>query len=345
MKKYLSLLACLLLTNLSGFSQNTNLVIFSEDGDSFYAYINGIKQNNKAETNIRITGLASNISLRIEFENQTLAQLKQTMMLEPGFEHTARIKRDKKKQLKLRYFGRVPIGEGTANDISSVQYHTSETPAYNTAPEGESNTTLENSNSNTTYQNSTNGNTVRSTTTTTTTTISGRDNNASVTINMGGVGINMNVNSNTPSSNTEVRSTTSTTVINHHTQSDHQRVDNNQAQSQTVGVSDQVQRCSGPMSDASFKKMKESISSKSFSDTKMSTARVATKNACLSVNQVKEICALFSMDDDKLTYARYAYDYCVDKGNYYQVGDVFSFSGTTEEFNTFLEHGNSPAGY
>jgi hypothetical protein len=79
------------------------------------------------------------------------------------------------------------------------------------------------------------------------------------------------------------------------------------------------------------------VEAKPFSDTKMSTAKVATKNSCLSVSQVKEICKLFSMDDDKLTYAKYAYDYCVDKANYYQVSEVFAFSSTTDEFNKFLE--------
>lgn len=77
--------------------------------------------------------------------------------------------------------------------------------------------------------------------------------------------------------------------------------------------------------------------SKTFSDTKMSTAKVATKNACLSVKQVMEIAKLFSMDDDKLAYAKFAYDRCVDKANYYQVGEIFAFSTTTDELNKFLD--------
>ncbi|NBQ47889.1 MAG: DUF4476 domain-containing protein [Sphingobacteriia bacterium] len=69
----------------------------------------------------------------------------------------------------------------------------------------------------------------------------------------------------------------------------------------------------------------------------MSTARIATKNTCLSVKQVKEIASLFNMDDDKLAYAKFAFDYCVDKANYYEVSDVFSFSSTTDDFNKFLD--------
>ena len=91
------------------------------------------------------------------------------------------------------------------------------------------------------------------------------------------------------------------------------------------------------MSNDAFNRMKANIEAKPFSDTKMSVARIATKNACLSVNQVKEVCKLFNMDDDKLTYAKFAYDYCVDKANYYEVSDAFSFSTTQEELLKFLD--------
>ena len=91
------------------------------------------------------------------------------------------------------------------------------------------------------------------------------------------------------------------------------------------------------LDEVPFDKMKQSVEAKPFSDTKMSTAKIVAKNNCMSVNQVKEICKLFSMDDDKLTYAKFAYDYCVDKANYYQVSEVFAFSGTTEDLNAFLE--------
>ena len=101
MKTRLLILSSLLFLSLITFGQNkVNLVVFAEDGDKFYAYDNGIKQNNTPESNVRVTGVTPNISLRIEFEDKALPQLKQNMALEPGFEHTAKIKRDMKKQIK-----------------------------------------------------------------------------------------------------------------------------------------------------------------------------------------------------------------------------------------------------
>lgn len=323
MKKNIFTLLGLCLISLSSLCQNKmNLVIFSEDGDPFYAFINGVKQNATAETNVKFTGLSPNISLRIEFENKALPQLKQTTSLEAGFEHTMRIKRDTKKQLKLRYFGQVPLNESVTG-INTVAYHTAEDQnSYNTATGSEP---VSNSNSSSTTINSTNQ--TNSSTT--------NPSNVSVNINMGGVGINMNVSD--MESNTQVNSTTSTTVTKSSSSSNSYSNNNSQATQSTNSSPKNPETCKFAMSAASFTKMKESIESKPFSDTKMSTAKVATKNACLSLNQVKEITKLFSMDDDKLTYAKYAYAYCIEKANYYQVSDVFSFSSTTEELNAFLE--------
>ena len=324
MKKNIFTLLSLFLISLATFSQNKmNLVIFSEDGDPFYAFINGVKQNASPETNVKFTGLSPNISLRIEFENKALPQLKQTTSLEAGFEHTMRIKRDMKKQLKLRYFGQVPLSESVAG-INTVAYHTADDQSsYNTASGSEPAT---NYNSSSTTVSTTNQSNSSAT----------NPGNVSVNINMGGVGIDMNVSD--MDANTQVNSTTSSTVTN--SSSSNGSYSNNSSTQNTQSTNSSPKNpetCKFAMNATSFAKMKESIQSKPFSDTKMSTAKVATKNTCLSVSQVKEIAKLFSMDDDKLTYAKYAYTYCIDKANYYQVSDVFSFSSTTEELNAFLE--------
>jgi hypothetical protein len=347
MKKQVFLLVGLCFFSLAFFAQNnSNLVIFAEDGDLFYAYVNGIKQNSKAESNVKVTGLSPNVSLRIEFEDKALPQLKQNMVLEPGFEITAKIKRDMKKQLKLRYFGQVPIAEAVSG-VPTVAYHTANEPVAtnNTANNTATNNTSINSN---VGVNQTITTTTTKTTKTTNTVAAGDPNNVSVNINLAGMGVNMNVNGmDGTAPGTNVNTTTSTTVTSSSSSSGSGNFNNeehfnnerkNERQhSQTTPVTPTPIGCSVAMSGVSFAKMKQAVADKPFSETKMSTAKVATKNACLSVEQVKEICKLFSMDDDKLVYAKYAYDYCVDKANYYQVSEVFSFSSTTDDFNKFLE--------
>lgn len=316
MKKCLMLLAAFMIGVQFSAQNKLNLVIFSEDAEPFHAYVNGVKQNEKAESNVKITGLSPNISLRIVFENKALPDLKQNMSLDPGFEHTARIKRDKNQQLKLRYFGQTPLEESTSSGAATVAYHSVETSGA--APENSGNIS---------------STSVSSTTTTTRTSATPGNEHVSVNISIAGVGMNTNVTA-TEQSGATMNTTTSTTVTS--SGSGYSETRHTESAGQPAAAPSSA-GCSAAMTQSSFSNMKKSVESKPFSDTKMSTAKVATKNNCLSVSQVKEICKLFAMDEDKLTYAKYAYDYCVDKGNFYQVSEVFAFSSTTEEFNSFLE--------
>ncbi|WP_317898470.1 DUF4476 domain-containing protein [Aurantibacillus circumpalustris] len=331
MKKRISILVVLFLSAFFSYSQsNVNLIVFSEDGDAFYVFVNGVKQNNIPETNLKMSNISPNISLRIEFENKSLPQLKQTMALEPNFEHTARIKRDAKNQLKLRYFGSVPLNESTVT-VKEVQYNTAENSTSEEPKTGDGYSYNNNSSSTVTQSNS------------------GNTSPTNVSINISMPDINMTVNANDPnatrtdashSKTTRNSSASSTYNRGHHSGSGHdseaKKHNNTNSNIKTNTNKNFSYGCRAAMSQANFNKIKEAVESKPFSDTKMSTAKVATKNACLSVDQIKVITKLFSMDGDKLTYAKYAYDYCVDKSNYYQVGEVFSFSTTTEELNAFL---------
>ena len=126
MKKSIPFIFLLFLFAAAGNAQNNvNLVIFSEDLEPFFIYVNGVKQNLNPETNVRVAGISPNISLRVEFVNKALPVIKQNMALEPGFEHTARLKKDKNQVMKLRYFGQVPMEQAASNaEISTVNYHT-----------------------------------------------------------------------------------------------------------------------------------------------------------------------------------------------------------------------------
>jgi hypothetical protein len=337
MTKLFTVLFVLFTASLSA-QDKINLVIFSEDGDAFFAYVNGIRQNDKYETNVKVTGVSPNVSLRIEFENKAYPQLKKSSYYEPGMEHTVRIKRDTKSVVKLTYFGQTTLAESQNTGATTIAYHAAENPINSGASsntnsqQNQTNTSINTNGYNTNV--SIGGTTVMSTTTTST----GSD-NVNMNINMGGIGINMNVNGNMPVTQQQTVTSTTVTTRGSATLSEGNGSSTNQKNNQVSASSNTSVKagCAAPMSAASFAKMKQNVESKPFSDTKMSTAKIATKNGCLSVDQVKEICQLFSMDEDKLSYAKYAYDYCVEKANYYEVSEVFSFSSTTDEFNKFLE--------
>lgn len=345
MKRSILFLISALLMGLYSVAQDkVNLVVFSEDGDAFYVYINGIKQNASPLPNVKVTDVTPNVSLRIEFENKAYPQMTKNMPLMAGFEHTFRIKKDTKQQMKLRYFGQVPLAEASKG-VPTVQYHVAD-PNDAAATEGNyqfNTTTNTNTSGNVGMNVNTNMsggmNTNVQTTTVTTQSTNKPNDNVSINVNVGGMGVNMNVNGMGMNTNTNgMNTTTSTTVTSSSSSSSSGNFNSNQTTNNTnVAATPSKAGCNMAMSQASFDKMKASVEAKPFSDTKMSTAKLATKNACVSVNQVKEICKLFSMDEDKLAYAKYAYAYCVNKSEYYMVSEIFSFSSTTDEFNKFLE--------
>ena len=95
--------------------------------------------------------------------------------------------------------------------------------------------------------------------------------------------------------------------------------------------------CESPMDDIAFEAVKGNINSKSFSDSKMRIAKQVARSNCLFTKQIRDIMNLFSFETDKLEFAKFAYDFTYDQGNYYKVNDAFSFENTISELDKFLK--------
>ena len=78
------------------------------------------------------------------------------------------------------------------------------------------------------------------------------------------------------------------------------------------------------------------IQKESFEDSKLKTAQQMTSANRLCVSQIMQICNLFSFEKNKLEYAKFAYRYCADPNNYYQVNEVFSYSSSKDELRKFI---------
>jgi hypothetical protein len=290
------ILTLLLLISFTSYSQNFyNIVVFSDDGEKFILFINGVQQNNEPQSNVQATNLTSQASsLRLEFTNLAYPVLKQNLYAEPGYEHTMRVKKTKKKAIKLQYFGKTPLsntsmgqpvnhGEFNVAEESTQTQTNSGTPSNNQTPSNENSVNVIDINTG--------------------------DNSAVVNIILP-----ENSNPKYPNQNTTMP------------------VDN-------VSVTNSS-NCLTPLNVASFESFKKLVQEKPFSETKLSTAKAGTKNACLTSEQIKSICDLFMIDNDKLEYAKFAYTYCFNKANYVSVSKSFKFTNTTKEFNNFLENQN-----
>jgi hypothetical protein len=94
--------------------------------------------------------------------------------------------------------------------------------------------------------------------------------------------------------------------------------------------------CSMPMDNNAFDRAKNTIKNNSFESDMLSTSKQVASNNCLTVNQVVEIIELFSFESTKLEFAKFAYRYTYDIGNYYEVNNAFTYSSSKQELNNYI---------
>lgn len=326
MKNILTTLAFIIFISFVGIAQKSSLSFFSQEGEKFYVILNGIRQNDKPSANVKITDLdLYNYKAKIIFENPELGSINKDLFTrdaDGNFSETVyNIRKDKKGVYTLKFSG---YSEVSSNE-NVVKYHAEET-TNTVAPISKSTTT---------------------TTTTTTTTKTAPDNTyqENVNINLNGMGVGINVNSSVKEGadgnvqmnvNTNGLNTTNTTIKQTTTTTTYST---EPAVNQSASTaSNKEESCIKAASSTDFAAGKKSISSSSFSETQLKTAKTFTKNNCLSVAQIKEVIGLFSFEESKIEYAKFAFTYCVDKKNYYQVVDAFTFSSSKDELNEFLEN-------
>lgn len=318
MKLPLLSLSILLLTSLFSNGQTSNAIFFAENGERFNLVLNGILQNEKAETNVKLTGLnAPSYKTRIMFADKALGYVDYTLnFIDMGQEVTYTIKKNNKGAYVVRYISEVPLAQAPPAAPNQAVI------VYSAAPVAGSSTT-----------------TTRQTTTTTT----GNPDNVSINmgVNVDGQGGNMNMNISGMDSHMQSSSTTTTTTT-HTTTTTSSYEDPAPAPApppaHVVYVDGYTGKvgCPVPMSRSEFESFKSSLSSKSFEDSKMTMAKQVLNNNCLTSAQVKDLMAMFSFEQTKLDFAKYAYGHTYDLGNYYKVNDAFGFETSIDELNEYI---------
>lgn len=95
------------------------------------------------------------------------------------------------------------------------------------------------------------------------------------------------------------------------------------------------------VSSSDFTSIKASIEKESFNTTKVTlTKQILRSKQCFTTEQVSELLRLISFEDSKLELAKFAWDFTLDKENYYKIADVFTFSSSKESLMKFLEGKN-----
>ncbi len=281
-----------------------HLTVFSDEGDRFFLVLNGERQNDKGQTNMRVEDLNQpQYSAKIIFEDQTLGEISKTLWLNDAngalMDVTYKIKRDKNGKPKLGAlpFSAVPVRQGFVAP-SNVYVVRSGAPATTTVVSTP----------------------VATQTTTTTTQTTGGAVGANV--NVGGV--NMNVTINDPLLNTNVTTTHTTTTTTHQTEA-------TPTQPIYTGCKNTY-----PMNSGDFSSALSTVKNQGFDETRLKTAKQIAGGNCLSTNQISEICKVFGFEETKLDFAKYAYDRCTEPNNYFKINNVFGFSSSVDDLTDYI---------
>lgn len=312
MKKYL-LIATIILACFTLQAQKTNLIFFTEQGERFYVVLNGIQQNAEPQTNVMVTGLpAPSYKLKIIFEDKQLGEIDKNLMFGQGTETTFVIKKSNKDEWVVRYMNEVQLAQAPPPPPErSVVVFTTVPPPPPAAV------------------------TVSQTTTTTTTSAPVGGTSVGVSVNDPAVGVNINMNIGGVATGSSTTTTTTTTTTTSSMGTGNVVVYEEPPRYALPGYSGPV-GCPWPMSPGDFNNVKNSISSKSFEDSKLTIAKQVINANCLLCSQVKEIMLLFSFEDTRLELAKYAYGYTYDIGNYYLLNDAFTFESSIDELNEYI---------
>ena len=90
------------------------------------------------------------------------------------------------------------------------------------------------------------------------------------------------------------------------------------------------------MDERDFAALLASVRQESLDNRKFDKMKVVlTGNSRMSCKQITEITKLYTFDSNRLDFAKYAYDYVIDRENYYQVADMMQFDGNKR---TLLEY-------
>lgn len=91
------------------------------------------------------------------------------------------------------------------------------------------------------------------------------------------------------------------------------------------------------VTEPDFQQVKESINKQSFNATKVTIAKqIIQAKQCFTALQIRDLMKLFSFEESKLDIAKYAYDFCINKRDYFQVNDAFTFSGSVDELSKYI---------
>lgn len=372
--KHITLLITLLLTTVSIAQQSGEVVIFDNSGYQFHVILNGIMQNNAAESNVRIEGLAPSFyNCKILASDNTFS-IDKNIIAKSDTLITYRIV-NKRGKFKLRYFSEVPLNAAPTPPTSQIliAYHTTE---YTTSSNGVAPTTNTVHTSHTSSTNEpvetpstssmdmnmtvhetpgTHSETIH-TETTITETRDGVHSNTETGVGEGSFSVSMNVDENGANVHVQGTGFDDTSGATMHTEMESSESVTYTEQTTTTTT---VTTTSGNwtteeenletadnlstidvndcfIGEVDFDMFLKEMSNTTFEDDKTEKIRRFVTTKCLNLEQIGALLDQFTFEDNRLTIAKAAYDLCYESSDYLQLLEKFTFDSDQEELRDYV---------
>ena len=78
------------------------------------------------------------------------------------------------------------------------------------------------------------------------------------------------------------------------------------------------------------------IANETFDSSRLTVAQQVISSNPMSASQILGICKLFSFENNKLEFAKYAYPYCTDKNKYYLLNEAFSYESSKRDLSDYI---------
>ena len=91
------------------------------------------------------------------------------------------------------------------------------------------------------------------------------------------------------------------------------------------------------MNEQDFNEFRSMLAENPFDSGKLNVAKQAISSNPMCVHQIATICRMFSFENNKLEFAKYAYPYCTEQNKYYLLNDVFSYESSRTELGNYIQ--------
>lgn len=364
--KKLSLVVICLLSLFFAKAQAPCAVFYTELGERFTVYIDGIAQHQYSEPNVKIldfSGLSYNVT--IKFENGFIEDVNKSINLANGTESSFMIHK-KQGRYDLSPKNQIPLAQASRSANTNSQQVVTFRGKTNVTTTTTSTNYNDGSNSNVNMGVTGDGGNVS-----VNVSVSDNNNNSNGTVNTsvgvkssGGGKKDNSGNSKGGNKGNGTVTSTSTSGNNNSsvgTKAGGGQQNNNTSASGNSHLGNQKPKpistttttttttdnrpsgyngrmgCSNPMSSTAFAQAKESVQAKNFSNAQVTVAKQIADANCLLVSQIKELMKIFDFEEAKLDFAKYAYKHACDIDNYYQVNDAFDFEGSVTKLDEYIK--------